>query len=169
MPQIILLLLGLIVLLIVLPIFSFIKSRDALEQSRHLPSLRRESGRRLGRLQSDGAHHRHDLPSRSSAPCVGRRGSRDPRRFSRLDFCSTGQDNPLGLFTYIALLDIGLLMVARVRKWFFLATLGAACTILMQFLWFTEFFQSGRYFEGLATWTPIALSLIHISEPTRPY
>ena len=72
-------------------------------------------------------------------------------------FCSTGQDNPLGLFTYIALLDIGLLMVARVRKWFFLATLGAACTILMQLAWFTEFFHSGRYFEGLATWTPIAI------------
>ena len=134
MPLIILLLLGLIVLLIVLPIFSFIKSRDALEQSRHLPSLRRESGRR-----------------------VGRRDSRDPRWFSRPDFCSTGQDNPLGLFGYITPLDIGLLMVARVRKWLFLATLGAACTILMQFAWFADFFESGRSFEGLATWTAIAI------------
>ena len=71
--------------------------------------------------------------------------------------CNIGQDNPLGLFGYIALLDIGLLMVARVRKWFFLASLGAACTILMQFAWFTEFFANGRYFEGLATWTPIAI------------
>ena len=74
-------------------------------------------------------------------------------------FCTdgTGQDNPLALFTYIGLLDIGLLMVAHVRKWFFLASLGAACTILMQFAWFAKFFESGRYFEGLATWTPIAI------------
>ncbi|MCE9520010.1 MAG: DUF2339 domain-containing protein, partial [Verrucomicrobia bacterium] len=71
--------------------------------------------------------------------------------------CSTGQDNPLGLFSYIALLDIGLLMVARVRKWFFLASLGAACTILMQFAWFGKFFHRGHYFEGVATWTPIAI------------
>ena len=30
---------------------------------------------------------------------------------------STGQDNPLGLFGYIALLDIGLLTVARRKEW----------------------------------------------------
>ncbi|MCX6977143.1 MAG: hypothetical protein NTX04_04210, partial [Verrucomicrobia bacterium] len=76
---------------------------------------------------------------------------------SRPDFYSIGQDNPLGLFGYIAPLDIGPLMVARVRKWLFLATLGAACTILMQFAWFAEFFHSGRSFEGLATWTAIAI------------
>ncbi len=72
-------------------------------------------------------------------------------------FCRTGQDNPLGLFGYIALLDIGLLMVARVRKWFFLASLGAGCTILMQLAWFGKFFHSGHYFEGAATWTPITI------------
>ena len=68
-----------------------------------------------------------------------------------------GQDNPLGLFGYIALLDIGLLMVARVRRWFFLTSLGAACTILMQIVWFGKFFNRGHYFEGAATWTPIAI------------
>ncbi len=71
--------------------------------------------------------------------------------------CSTGRDNPLGLFGYIALLDIGLLMVARVRKWFFLASLGAGCTILMQLAWFGKYFHRGHYFEGAATWTPIAI------------
>ncbi|MEI8108059.1 MAG: hypothetical protein WCI46_09595 [Verrucomicrobiota bacterium] len=54
-------------------------------------------------------------------------------------------------------------MVARVRKWFFLATLGAACTILMQFAWFADSFESGRYFEGLATWTPIAIGAAFIA------
>ena len=34
---------------------------------------------------------------------------------------STGQDNPLGLFGYIALLDIGLLAVARRKDWSFAA------------------------------------------------
>lgn len=77
--------------------------------------------------------------------------------------CSTGQDNPLGLFGYIVLLDIGLLMVARVRKWFFLASLGATCTILMQFAWFGKFFHAGRYYEGGATWTPITICVSFIT------
>ena len=46
--------------------------------------------------------------------------------------CSSGEDNHWGLFTYIALLDIGLLMVAKHRRWFFLTLLGAAGTVLMQ-------------------------------------
>ena len=71
--------------------------------------------------------------------------------------CSTGEDNPSGLFGYIALLDIGLLAVARVRKWFFLASFGAGGTILMQFAWFARFFNQGRYFEGNATWTPVII------------
>src|SRR5207253_2604714 len=38
---------------------------------------------------------------------------------------STGQDNPLGLFGYTALLDIGLLAVARRKEWSSLPILGA--------------------------------------------
>src|SRR4029434_4234516 len=37
---------------------------------------------------------------------------------------STGQDNPLGLFGYIALLDIGLLAVARRKDWTSMRILG---------------------------------------------
>ena len=36
----------------------------------------------------------------------------------------TGQDNPLGLFGYIALLDAGLLAVALHRRWHYLGALG---------------------------------------------
>jgi uncharacterized membrane protein len=39
---------------------------------------------------------------------------------------STGRDNPFALFGYIALLDVGLILVAMNRRWLFLAGLAAA-------------------------------------------
>lgn len=60
----------------------------------------------------------------------------------------TGQDNPFGLFGYIALLDAGLILVAVHRRWLFLVALAAAGTILMQIGWADEFFTSKKYFEG---------------------
>src|SRR6266513_1297422 len=53
---------------------------------------------------------------------------------------STGQDNPLGLFGYIALLDIGLLAVARRKEWSWLTLLAAIGTMLMQFAWLGRFY-----------------------------
>lgn len=70
---------------------------------------------------------------------------------------STGQDNPLGLFSYIALLDIGLVAVAKHRRWLFLTALGAAGTIIMQMGWFAKFFHSGHYFEDSATFIPVGI------------
>jgi uncharacterized membrane protein len=61
---------------------------------------------------------------------------------------STGQDNPLGLFGYIAILDIGLIVVALNRRWHFLAALAALGTALMQLGWVNAFFISEKYFEG---------------------
>ena len=61
---------------------------------------------------------------------------------------STGQDNPLGLFGYIALLDIGLLAVAQRKRWNVLPILGAIGTALMQFAWVAAFFVVGKYFAG---------------------
>ena len=61
---------------------------------------------------------------------------------------STGQDNPLGLFGYIAILDAGLILVALHRRWFFLTALGAVGTVIMQIGWAGEFFVAGQYFEG---------------------
>ena len=60
----------------------------------------------------------------------------------------TGQDNPLGLFGYIAILDAGLILVALHRRWYFLAALGAIGTVIMQIGWAGEFFIAGKYFEG---------------------
>src|ERR1019366_5007024 len=61
---------------------------------------------------------------------------------------STGQDNPFGLFGYIAILDAGLILVAVHRRWLFLVTLAAAGTIFMQIGWAGEFFSREWSFEG---------------------
>ncbi|PYK06932.1 MAG: hypothetical protein DME66_02930 [Verrucomicrobia bacterium] len=61
---------------------------------------------------------------------------------------STGQDLPLGLFVYIALLDIGLLAVAQRQRWNALPILGAAGTALMQIGWIGTFFVPEKYFDG---------------------
>ncbi len=61
---------------------------------------------------------------------------------------STGQDNPLGLFGYIAILDIGLIIVALNRRWLYLVALAAAGTVFMQIGWAGNFFVSEKYFEG---------------------
>jgi len=61
---------------------------------------------------------------------------------------STGQDNPFGLFGYIAILDVGLIIVALNRRWYFLTALAALGTAIMQIGWAHQFFVSGKYFEG---------------------
>src|SRR5437763_7838220 len=61
---------------------------------------------------------------------------------------STGQDHPLGLFVYVALLDIGLLATAQRQRWTALPALGAIGTALMQFAWITTFFVPEKYFAG---------------------
>jgi len=61
---------------------------------------------------------------------------------------STGQDNPLGLFGYIALLDIGLLAVAQRQRWNVLPILGALGTAVIQFAWVATFFVPEKYFDG---------------------
>src|SRR5213083_634353 len=59
---------------------------------------------------------------------------------------STNQDNPLVLFGYIALLDIGLLALAQRQRWSALPILGAIGTALMQIAWVGAFFVPEKYF-----------------------
>ena len=61
---------------------------------------------------------------------------------------NTNQDNPLGLFGYIAILDAGLIFVALNKRWHFLTALGALGTVFMQVGWADHFFVSEKYFEG---------------------
>jgi len=72
---------------------------------------------------------------------------------------STGQDNPLGLFGYVALLDIGLLAVARRKDWTSLPILGAVGTVLLQIAWVGNFFLRQQYFAGAKTLIPMAVFL----------
>lgn len=69
----------------------------------------------------------------------------------------TGADKPIALFAYIGLLVIGLLAVSRHRRWGFLASAAAVGTVLMQLLWFGEFFVSGHYAEGVRTLIPMGI------------
>jgi hypothetical protein len=61
---------------------------------------------------------------------------------------STGEDHPLGLFVYVALLDVGLLAVAQRQRWNALPILGALGTALIQLAWITTFFTPEKYFAG---------------------
>lgn len=53
---------------------------------------------------------------------------------------STGHDNPPGLFSFIALLDLALLAVVLHRRWNYLAALAALGTVIMQIGWAEKFF-----------------------------
>ncbi len=53
---------------------------------------------------------------------------------------STGVDHPITLFSYIALLDAGLIAVAVKKRWGFLVGLSAAATFLMEIGWTGKFF-----------------------------
>lgn len=57
---------------------------------------------------------------------------------------STGEDNPLGLFSYLALLDLGLIAVVRRKRWDYLLGLAAAGTVILQAGWFLKFFTGAR-------------------------
>jgi Predicted membrane protein (DUF2339) len=61
---------------------------------------------------------------------------------------STNQDNPLGLFGYVALLDVALLSLAQRQRWSALPILGAIGTALMQLAWVGTFFIPEKYFAG---------------------
>jgi hypothetical protein len=72
---------------------------------------------------------------------------------------STGRDAPLVLFSYIGLLDAGLLAVAQHRRWLYLAALAGAGTVTMQIGWAHEFFEREQYFFGNRVLVPMTILL----------
>jgi hypothetical protein len=72
---------------------------------------------------------------------------------------STGQDNPLGLFGYLAILDAGLIFVALNKRWDFLAALAALGTAFMEIGWAESFFVREKYFEGDKIFVALAVLL----------
>jgi len=57
---------------------------------------------------------------------------------------STGVDNPVGLFGYIALLQLGLLAISFRKEWYFLILMGAVGTALMELGWMLRFFSAEK-------------------------
>ncbi|MBY0280524.1 DUF2339 domain-containing protein, partial [Candidatus Binatia bacterium] len=65
-------------------------------------------------------------------------------------FASRGEDNPIGLFGYVLLLDIGLLLLARRMRWPLLGALALAGTTIYQLLWTFGRMDADRVLLGLA-------------------
>lgn len=63
---------------------------------------------------------------------------------------STGKDNPIGLFAYLLLLDVGLLELARRRNWPLLSVLSLGATFLYQTAWIVARMGPERALLGLA-------------------
>jgi len=57
---------------------------------------------------------------------------------------STGQDRPIGLFSYLILLNAGLAWVAYRKRWPHLTTLSAVFTTLYQWAWVMKFLTTGK-------------------------
>lgn len=70
---------------------------------------------------------------------------------------STGEDQALALFGYIALLDVGLIAVSRHGRWRFLTPCAAAGTALMFAGWSVKFFRIGHYDVGANTLVPLGI------------
>ncbi|HVZ63811.1 MAG TPA: DUF2339 domain-containing protein [Lacunisphaera sp.] len=71
---------------------------------------------------------------------------------------STGVDNPVGLFGYIGLLDLGLVAVALHRSWFYLVPLGAGGTVIMLLGWTDKFYAPEK--SGTAMIVCLAFSAL---------
>ncbi|HEV7731305.1 MAG TPA: DUF2339 domain-containing protein [Candidatus Binatia bacterium] len=64
-------------------------------------------------------------------------------------FASRNSDNPIGLFSYLLLLDVALLTLARKRQWPVLGLLALAATTAYQFFWVTFGMGPERSILGL--------------------
>ncbi len=70
---------------------------------------------------------------------------------------SSGQDQPVILFTYITLLNLGLAALAWREKWWRLLPLGAMGTVLVSWGWRMQFFDLEGYELGAKTWGMVAV------------
>ncbi len=70
---------------------------------------------------------------------------------------SSGEDQPVILFSYVALLNLGLAALAWREKWWRLLPLGAAGTVLMSWGWRLRFFAESGYANGAASWGMVAV------------
>jgi uncharacterized membrane protein len=63
---------------------------------------------------------------------------------------STGQDHPVALFGYIALLDAGLIGIVSRKRWNYQVLLAALGTVAMQVAWVVTFFAVRKVFIAMS-------------------
>ena len=72
-------------------------------------------------------------------------------------FASRGSDNPIGLFGYVLLLDVGMLLLARRMRWPLLGLLALTGTSIYQLLWIGGRMGPERVLLGLTILAVFAL------------
>jgi hypothetical protein len=82
---------------------------------------------------------------------------------------STGVDNPVGLFGYLALLDLGLIAVALHRRWFYLVALGAAGTVIMMVGWAHLFYAPEKTVTAMTVCLGFSALFIGTTEVARRF
>ncbi|MFA6560458.1 MAG: DUF2339 domain-containing protein [Verrucomicrobiia bacterium] len=70
---------------------------------------------------------------------------------------STGEDRPIGLFSYILLLDVGLLWVAVRKQWNAIVLLSLAATFAIEIGWFHKFMAPEKMLLGTGIFTLFGL------------
>ncbi len=76
---------------------------------------------------------------------------------------STGVDRPLGLFSYVLLLNMGLLAVALRQRWHGLVPLGLVGTLVIQAGWFFRFMSPQKMGIGLGAF--FLFGLLYVLAP----
>ncbi|MDD2707487.1 MAG: DUF2339 domain-containing protein [Verrucomicrobiae bacterium] len=70
---------------------------------------------------------------------------------------STGADNPAGLFSYVAILDIGLVAVALRQRWQYLILMAAVATVCMQAGWADRFLCEEKALTAMTVYCGFAV------------
>ncbi len=83
--------------------------------------------------------------------------------FSTPVVLSTGEDRPVALFTYILLLNLGLMAVVSRRRWTALFELGLMGTLLIELGWFSRFMSPRNLPVGLLAF--LGSGLLYLALP----
>lgn len=73
---------------------------------------------------------------------------------------ASGRDNAVGLFGYIALLNVGLMAVALNRRWNHLVLMGAVGTVLTELAWVGNFFAVEKFYTAMSVF--LAFNLLFL-------
>jgi uncharacterized membrane protein len=76
---------------------------------------------------------------------------------------STGVDRPVGLFSYLLLLNVGLLSVALRKRWHGVVLLGLTGTFIIELGWFARFMSPEKMVIGLMAF--LVLGLLYLLVP----